>query len=213
MLSVNQKIDNFFGAYPQKHRPKGAVLIQAEQRPSSIFYLTSGRVDQCDITPVGNVIVVNVYKPRAFFPMSSALENLPNHYFFEAATDITYREAPLEDVADFVRNEPDVTLDLLTRVYRGVDGILQRVALLMGSNTVARVQFELVNACYRFGVQQKDGSFIVPLTETDIAKHSGLARETVSRCVRRLKEQNLIAINKKGIAVHDLAKLESLRES
>lgn len=210
MTEAADHVSTFFGNYPTRTFEKGEVLIQAEEDPDGVFYLAEGRVNQYDITPTGNIVVVNVFKAGAFFPMAYAINRMPNHYFFEAATSIVTRKAPLDETIAFLRANPDVMLDLLSRIYRGAEGVLRRMAQLMGGDAKSRLRFELLNAAYRFGRQRADGSLLVPLAESDIGKHSGLARETVNRHLQELKKRGLIDIVRQGILIHDLRKLEAL---
>src|SRR5690606_37810445 len=121
--------------------------------------------------------------PGAFFPMSLALNNTANAYFYEAASPITLQRAPAKKVVALLEQQPALTLDLLKRVYRGTDGLLARTVHLMSGDAHARLLFELTNAGLRFGTKTNDGAIHIPLTETDIAKRAGLSRETVSRII------------------------------
>jgi len=206
---IQQKIEAFFAAYPERVYAKSQLLIHAEETPPGVFYITEGRVSQYDITNAGNEIVVNVFKPGAFFPMSTAINSTPNHYFFEASSAVVARQAPMSDAVQFLKENPDVVFDLLSRVYRGVDGVLRRMAHLMGGEAKTRLVFELLNAAYRFGELQPDGSIRISLTENDVARHSGLARETVNRILRELKAAQLVTITRSNITIASTKGLEA----
>jgi len=208
-MSITEKVTTFFEQYPTQIYAKHELLIRAEEPINSVYYMLEGRVSQYDITPNGNEVVVNVFKTGAFFPMSSAINDIENHYFFEASLRTQVRVAPKAEVIRFLHDNPDVLFDLLARVYRGVDGVLRRMAHLMGGDAKSRLTFELLNAAYRFGEQQPDGSIHVRLAESDLAKHSGLARETVSRLLQDLKTAQLIETNYRGISIKSVAKLEA----
>jgi len=209
MNPTSQKVADFFQKYPLRTFDKRHLLARAEEPLPGVFYVVEGRVSQYDITPSGNEVVVNVFKPGAFFPMSWALNDTVNHYFFEASTKVTTHVAPAADAVQFLKNNPDVTFDLLSRVYRGVDGVLRRMAHLMGGDTHSRLLFELLNAAYRFGEQQPDGSIFIALKESDIARHSGLARETVNRTMQHLKKDGLVTVAHAGVTITDIKQLEN----
>ncbi|HEY5695487.1 MAG TPA: Crp/Fnr family transcriptional regulator [Candidatus Saccharimonadales bacterium] len=206
---VQQTVGDFFEDYPLRRFEKGEVLIRPEERLENIFYLVEGSVIEYDISSAGNEVIVNAFKPDAFFPMSIAINNTPNYYHFEAATSVTVRIAPAERVIEFVKEQPEVLFDLLARVYRGTDGLQRRMAHLMGGNARSRLIFELVNAAYRFGEHTSDGT-LVPLTENDLARRSGLSRETISRAMNKLKTEGYVAVQPTGIVVFDIANLEDL---
>lgn len=206
---ILRRTANFFTQYPLCTFDKHQLLIRAESEIDHVFYIVEGRVNQYDITPSGNEVTVNVFKPGAFFPMSSAINHTPNHYFFEAGVTTVVHAAPAANAAQFLKDNPDIMFDLLARVYRGVDGILRRMAHLMGGDATTRLTFELLNAAYRFGDQYPDGAILVGLSEGDLAKHSGLARETISRLIQNLKYAGLVEIDSRGIVIKDIHKLES----
>ncbi len=210
MPDISKKVANFFSNYPLRTFDKRQIMIRAEETLPGVFYIVEGRVSQYDITPSGNEVVVNVFKPGAFLPMSSAMNNTTNHYFFEASTNVSAHVAPAADAVQFLKDNPDITFDLLSRVYRGVDGVLRRMAHLMGGGAKSRLLFELLNTAYRFGEPQKDGSVYVPLKESDLARHSGLARETVNRSMQDLKTAGAVSVARNGITITRVDQLEAM---
>src|SRR5690349_1002876 len=99
---VAQKIETFFGDFPLRNYPAGQILVHAHDDPGHIFHLVEGRVKQYDISYRGDEVVLNTFKPPAFFPMSHAMNRSPNNYFFEAETDISLHLAPIEATLAFI---------------------------------------------------------------------------------------------------------------
>lgn len=206
---VAQKIEDFFSDFPLRQYPAGQIIIQGHDNPRHIFHLLEGRVKQYDISHRGDEIVLNIFKPPAFFPMSYAINNTPNTYFYEAETDIVVHLAPIEQTVKFLRAHPDILYDLLGRVYRGTDGLLGRLTRVMAGSARSRVLYELLIEGRRFGHQHTHG-VAVELTESDIGSHAGLARETVSREIGKLKHEGLISVIKNDIFINDLDRLAVL---
>lgn len=187
-------VRTFFSSRPQKKASKGEILIHAHEEPAGIIYLEEGRVAQFDYSPAGNKLIINIFKPGAFFPMNWAINHSTNNYFYEAMDDIKYRIAPPAGVKAFLDENPKVVMDLLSRLYKGVDGVVKRMVYLMGSDAQARLVYELAVEARRFGEYQ-NGYYKIKVSETDLAARAGLARETVSREVNRLKNQGLLKIS------------------
>lgn len=206
---VAQKIEDFFANYPLRHYRKGQILVHAEDNPESVFHLIEGRVKQYDISYRGDEIVLNTFKPPAFFPMSYAINGTPNRYFYEAESDVELRLAPIEAAVTFVKSNPDVLYDLLGRVYRGADGLIGRLAHVMAGSARSRVIYELMIECRRFGTVRGHG-IAIALTEADIGAHAGLARETVSREIRKLKDEKIISVVKNEIWINNVEQLSEL---
>lgn len=147
--AVEKAVNDFFGHYRVRKYAKGQILIFNGDQTDFIYHLVSGRVKQYDVTYRGDEIILNVFQPPAFFPMSLAINRSPNPYTFEAETDIEIRQVPANEAVDFLKNNPEVTFDLLGRVYRGMDGILTRMAHLMASSAKGRLLFELLVSSLR----------------------------------------------------------------
>jgi len=206
---VRDIVKTFFDAYPTVRYSKGEILLRPDETLTHVFYLTEGQVVEYDISTAGNEVVINAFKPGAFFPMSLAMNRNRNDYFFEAATKLSVRQAPADEVIAFIRENPDVCYDLLSRVYLGTDGLLRRMAHLMGGKARSRLVFELLNAAARFGEKRAGNAVHLPMTEKDIAKRSGLSRETVSRTMHSLKDEGLVSVRAGGLYIPDVKKLEA----
>jgi len=205
---LSKKIEKFFAKYRLRHFDKSQILIYAGDNPPGVFHLISGQVRQYDITEKGEEVVVNVFKPPAFFPMAWAINKTPNQYFFETSEPTEIRMAPASDVVAFLKANHDVTYDLLSRLYSGTNGMQRRMAHLMGGSGHSRVLFELLVECKRFGKKQKDGSYILVMHEDELARRSGLSLGTVNRELGKLKARKVLKIDHKQFIVKDLGSLE-----
>ncbi|MGB4762060.1 MAG: Crp/Fnr family transcriptional regulator [Candidatus Saccharimonas sp.] len=195
-MTVQSKIQDFFAHYPVRRYRKGDTIIQIDEIPP-VFYVEAGGVLQCDISDSGDKLVVNIYKNGAFLPLGNILNNLSAEFFFEAMDDLTVRVAPSADVLAFLQANPDVTYDALVRMSRGSNGLLKRLAKMMGGDAESRIIQELEIMHARFDSRGKG----VAITEAELASQTGLARETVSRTLKRLKERGLITSSRGRITL------------
>lgn len=208
---VMDKITENFSKYELKKYPKGGLITLANQHPAGISLLVNGLVEQYYLTPEGNKLTVNVYRPPAFFPMSWAINKTPNAYFFGALTDVELKQADSDETVAFLKANPDVLFDLLSRVYKGTDALLGRLVLTASGTAASRLIFELLIEAYRFGVVNNDGAALVKVKQSVLATRSGLARETVSRELRKLEQENLISRSKQEITI-DIKSLEQKQD-
>lgn len=201
MQTPQIKVKAFFTNYPIRAVDKGQVLIFADDTVPPVYYLLEGQVAQYAIAENGNKVVVNIFKPGAFFPMSAALNKVPNTlHFFEATQNSVVYEAPASDAVAFLEGHPDVTLDLLKRVYRGTDGLLRKLTELMSGTAQERLLAELSIVKQRFGSPQKNGDTQLAITESRLAEQTGLARETVSKELGKLEKRGVV-IRKRGMVI------------
>ncbi len=111
---------------------------------------------------------------------------------------------PVENALTFLKDNPDVMLDLLSRLYRGMDGLLGRMVHLMSGTARSRLLYELIVESRRFGEKQSDKTIKLSINEVDLASRTGLSRETVSREMTKLKDKGLIKLVSKAIYVKDV---------
>lgn len=154
----------------------------------------------------GKEFVLNIFKPGSFFPMSLAVNNNHNLYYYEAITNAEIKLAPTDEVVEFIKSNPEVMFDLLQRLYRGLDGLLIKMDYAMNSDAKSRIIVELITQAKRFGTKNNK-KYEVNTSINNLAISVGLARETVSRELKKMKQKKLISITNKNIAINDLGKL------
>lgn len=205
---ISEKIEAFFAEYRLRTYSKGQVIILNGDEPQYVYLLVSGRVKQYDVTYRGDEIILNTFKPMAFFPMAHAINGGESKYIYEAETDIEVKQAPAKAVVVFIKENPDILYDLMSRVYRGMDGVLGRMAHLMASSAKGRLMFELLTECRRFG-DVDDNSCSARINEKDIGARAGLSRETVSREMKTLIESGLVAFDAGLVTISDVDAFEA----
>lgn len=204
---IYRRITDFFASFPAVRYPRNQILLFPGEDINKIFHVVDGRVCQYSISYRGDMIIVNTFKPPAFFPMAMVMNHTPSNFFYKTEADTIMRVAPAEEVISFLHAEPDVLYDLLSRVYFGVESVLQRMVLLMSGTAKSRLVFELIVEFRRFGNKAQNDGFL-EISEASIASRSGLSRETVSREMRHLKAKGVVEIRSGKIFISDLTGLE-----
>ena len=191
---VNDKIKMFFDQYTRVEYEKNEVVIFANSSIDTAYYIESGVVDMYDISEKGNRSIINTFKTGAFFPMSNIINNIDSEYFFEARGKVIIRKAPAVDVIKLLKQNNDVLFDLLSRTYSGTDGLISKIVELMQGDIGSRVMNELRINAARFGSEPTDDGDVLKhrITESELSERTGLARETVSRSIKKLIEDQKI---------------------
>lgn len=204
---ISDKLEMHFEKYEVRSYPKGRTLIHAGEDPQGVLLLMDGIIEQYDITPEGNKVVVNIFKPPAFFPMSWAINKTANTYFYSTVTDVRCKLAGTDETVASLRSEPDAMFDLLGRVYKGTDALLRRLVLMASGIAASRLIFELLIEAYRFGKEIDGRTRFITIRQNALAARSGLARETVNRELQKLEREAIISRTKQGIII-DTRKIE-----
>ena len=188
----------------------GDILIEAGEEPSGVFYIDDGVVRRYAVTIKGEELTLNVYKSGSIFPVSWVLNDALSRHYYEAMTPVTVYKAPKIEVKQFIRQEPDVLLDIATRIYRGVESLFQRMEYLMVGSAKNKLVLEILISARRFGEKKANQTVVkLKLTSKDLAALAGISRETVSRELRKLEQKNLISFKDNTLTIFDLTKLES----
>ncbi len=179
---TQQQTKDFFSRYPERTYKKGEIIMRPGDA-SHVYFVESGTIMQYDIAENGEKLVVNTYGQGAFILLASILNDIAIDFFFEAQTMVTVRVAPRRDVATFLEQHPTIVLATLARLSRGTNGLLHRVAQMMEGGAEAQILQTLTTIQARF--PSHDGS--IAITAAQLAEQTGLARETVSRAIKRLR--------------------------
>jgi CRP/FNR family transcriptional regulator, cyclic AMP receptor protein len=203
---IAEAIARFFNKYPEQVFEAGEMLIKSDEQPTGIFYIVSGQVKQSDINQKGNELVLNVFKQPSFFPVTWALNGSENIYQYQAVTKTVTRRAPANEVMEWLKVQPDVVFDLLLRLQSGIEGLMKRMSFMMAGSAAEKLIIELVIAGQRFG-EKTDRGIILKLSVNELSARSGLARETASRELTKLKSAGLIRSVRGGLKIPNLDNL------
>jgi CRP-like cAMP-binding protein len=204
-----KSLDDFFSQYPLKQYHKGQILIYAHEDPAGIFYLETGKVRKYDVGPTGDEVVLNVFRPNVFFPISWAVNKAPNKYFFEAETPIEVRRAPVDAFIAYLEANPKIIYGLLKQVHSGLEDTQRRVVFLMGGDTRSRLLFDLLLEGRRSGEMRSDGSCVINVGVANLAQRAGLSRETISRELAKIiQSEKILSREGHALVIHDFQALE-----
>lgn len=197
-MSVDEKIQSFFSRYPTHVYKKREILVHAGDK-SPAFYISRGLIAQYEIAKNGSKLIVNIYKPGSFISLGNILNDIPSVFFFEAIEPTTVHVAPSSEVVTFLKENSDVVYDALTRMSRGSNGLMLRLARAMEGNAEGRILQELLIMRSRFSQNKQ----IIYTTDTDLAAKTGLARETVSRTLKKLHDEGIVQTSRGKITLSD----------
>jgi CRP/FNR family transcriptional regulator, cyclic AMP receptor protein len=174
------------------HYSKGSVIVAPGiDIPQKAFLIVAGSVRQCDTQVNGSEITLNVYHPGSVLALTWTVAQQPNKYYFIAENDVTIRSIPAQEYRDYLQNNPEASYQLLHNLARGFDGIFSRLATGVTNDAESRILNEVAIEFQRNPQGDAEGKYIT-LEIQNLARRSGLARETVSRTITKLCAKNVI---------------------
>ncbi len=186
----------------------GEKIIERGEEYSSVYFLLTGTAHVLNYSESGRAVSYAALKDGDVFGELAAIDGLPRSAWVCSVTPCLVAAAPGPAFLDLVTGNRTMAVALLKRlaaVIRLGDERLADVSLLGAEQ---RVCMELIrmaepdpNDPARYVVSP------VP-TQSNFANMIGASRETVSRILGRLRDDDIVVRIDKGLAIPDRARLE-----
>jgi CRP-like cAMP-binding protein len=201
--NVKLKVESFFSQHQELKYKKGEIILRANDTPSGISYLKAGLVRLFTISPDGEELSLHTYSPGSFFPIGWALNQQTNKYYFESLIPSVIFRAPTKSVLAFLQENPDILLDLTSRLLLGLEGLSTKIEHLVFDRAVGKTASLLLYLSSRFGKPKNSGGTLidVPFTHDNLASWLGVTRVSISQAMAQLKKQKLIGYEKGHIVI------------
>lgn len=205
--NVQKLLHSFFDKFGLKSFDKEKAIIKPAN--DQIFFLIKGAVKMFILSRKGEDLTLNIYKECSLFPIS-LIFNLQNKYGFKSLTKVQGYFAPKNDFVKFVKKNPIILFDLLKRIYQGLDGFFMLSSTLLSKDAFYKVLSQLIIYARRFGQKNQNSTitFDWRLTHHQLASQTGLARESVTRQIKKLEDKGLVGYSGKKLFIYNLSKLE-----
>lgn len=190
--------------------------IQFSQERMTVVHIKKGYVKRYILGTDGVESMQVVYGPGDILPLTPVFTlifdlkiNEGNETtYYRAITDVELYAVNSDDLLSALNTNPMMYKDLLFVAGVRLASNIHRLDNVSFKVANRRVIHELIYLAEHFGKQFEGGILVqVPLTHDDIASLLNMARVTVSICMARLREKNLIDSDRK-IIILDLEGLK-----
>ena len=155
---------------------------------------------QYDIRSNGTDITLNIYREGSLLTLPWILDKNISTNFVECIEDIRLIAVPIQAFTKEFATNHELTFEMLKRLSRGIDGIFTRLAAHGTNDASYKIMTELKIEAARFGEEMQNGTFVA-IRPSVIANRTGMARETVSRNLRKLVEAKTILVHSSGYII------------
>ena len=208
---IEEKVASFFKKHKHVRLKKGELILKPSESIPYIFYVWKGLIRQYGFSEDGQEFTLHFFKPGTYFPLMLVLSNEKGTYFFEAASETHVFKAPVDEVLEFLKHEPEIVFDLACRFSIALSKMSVRLENALSMNSFSKVASILLYLASRFG-QQINNKLVIkqPFTHHDISTWTGITRETASRSMEKLKKMGIINYKNRNIVIKDIQKLQGL---
>lgn len=186
------------------------TLVHEDRRPDNIYLLLSGIAIRYRYLVDGRRQVFGYLLPGDLCDTHFVISNNCDHHVSLLSDADVALIAPAELMATMV-NHPRIERALLMMSL--VDAAILRECLLnLGQREafekLAHFFCEITARLESTGLVNSDGSFSLPLTQTDLADTMGLTVVHVNRVLRRFRDEGLLCWSRRRVTILDRARLE-----
>ncbi len=191
---------------------KGESIFRQGSKSEHIYAVRSGSVKTYTTAKDGEEQVLGFHLPGELL----GLDGLDNHIHSCSAVALdtaTICELPTEELNVLCIKIPGLQQQLLSLISDEINKDHSMLLLLARRNAEQKLATFLISLSGRFKARgYSSGEFELSMSRHDIGNYLGLADETVSRLITKLKEHSLIDANRKNIKIVDHDQLCKLAE-
>ncbi|MGB7295635.1 MAG: Crp/Fnr family transcriptional regulator [Candidatus Aminicenantales bacterium] len=185
---------------------KNSFLFLAQEEARGFFYIITGEVRVFRMDDAGRELEIVRLRPGDFFGEAIALLNGKFPAFARAAQDTEVLFFETQTVFRKMNENPSVARFLALLLARKCQVLNQRIETL-GLRTVRQ---RLAQYLLSFCRGDEACRFELPIKKVELARQLGTIPETLSRNLRQLQEENLIAVKKKTILIKSTQRLRKV---
>ncbi len=195
-----------------KPLPRNTNVYLPGERFNSIYAIRAGAVKTYNISPHGDEHVTGFYLPGEVIGLDAvcAGEHLCGAKTLETTSLCEIPFERLEDLAAAVPNVSRQLLRIMSQELRSDEQLLMMIGSQGAESRLASLLLSLSERLQRRGYSARE--FNLSMSRSDIGSFLGLAVETVSRLIKKLQEQGLVAIHHRRVELLDIEALKQITQ-
>jgi CRP/FNR family transcriptional regulator len=192
--------------------PKGALLFVEGQSPRGVFVVCSGRVKLCTSSAEGKGMITHIAMPGEVIGLSATVSGQPYEVTAETLETTTVNFARRDDFLQFLKRHTEACLRVAQHLSCDYHAAYEKArALALSSSAAEKLARLILELTSREG-KPVDGGIQLKLTLTheEISQLIGTSRETVTRLLGDLRNQEIIQVRGANLLLKNKRALEAM---
>ena len=190
---------------------KGETLFSEGEQASGFYLLAQGSMKLCKVSPDGKEKVLHFVHPGETFAEAAFFGD--GKYPAEARA-LEKGEAiffPREAFMGLLERNPRFSLNLIVSLSLLLRRFARQIEELSFAEVPARLAAYLVELAGRKSTSFQGKTYLdLDMKKGELASRLGTVSETLSRSLRKLKEEGLIEVEGSRVVIHDMGRLTAL---
>ena len=187
---------------------KGQSLFKEGDDGDHLFVVSSGKVKLGTKSIDGRENLLMILGPGDMFGELSLFDSGPRTATATAVTDSKLLALGQDKVIPWVKEHPEVSLQLLARLASRLRRTNEVVGDMVFSDVPGRVAKALIDLGVKFGDKRSEGLFVNhDLTQEELAQLVGASRETVNKALADFAQRGWLRLEARSVMILDYERL------
>ncbi len=182
--------------------PADSIILRQEEQSFDLYIIAEGKVRVSLMNPDGKEVVLDILEKGDFFGELSFLDNRSRSAMVTAMTDVRIMFVEKEAFRMIVRENVDIAISLLSVMASRLRKSNEMIETLTFLDVAGRIAKMLMETARESGERMSNGFLKIHCpTHQAIANQIGSSREAVTKAMKSLVSNGLIAVNGKEIII------------
>ena len=187
---------------------KGSILFKEGDDGEHLYVIVDGKLKLGTSSGDGRENLLSILGPGEMFGELSLFDPGPRTSTATAVTDAKLISLSHEKVIPWLKQNPEVSLQLLTRLSQRLRRTNEAVGDLVFSDVPGRVAKALIDLGDRFGKTTPEGLLVNhDLTQEELAQLVGASRETVNKALADFAGRGWLKLDGRSVLIADVDRL------
>jgi CRP/FNR family transcriptional regulator, cyclic AMP receptor protein len=187
---------------------KGSILFKEGDDGEHLYVIIEGKLKLGTSSGDGRENLLSILGPGEMFGELSLFDPGPRTSTATAVTDAKLHALSHEKVIPWLKQNPEVSLQLLARLAQRLRRTNEAVGDLVFSDVPGRVAKALIDLGDRFGKTTAEGLLVNhDLTQEELAQLVGASRETVNKALADFAGRGWLKLDGRSVLITDVERL------
>ena len=187
---------------------KGSILFKEGDEGEHLYVIIDGKLKLGTSSGDGRENLLSILGPGEMFGELSLFDPGPRTSTATAVTDAKLLSLSHEKVIPWLKQNPEGSLQLLTRLSQRLRRTNEAVGDLVFSDVPGRVAKALIDLGDRFGKTTPEGLLVNhDLTQEELAQLVGASRETVNKALADFAGRGWLKLDGRSVLITDVERL------
>ncbi|MDO5516069.1 MAG: Crp/Fnr family transcriptional regulator [Clostridium sp.] len=184
------------GQIEHKSFDKGSMIFSEGNDANTLYFINEGKIKLYKYNKDGKEQIFHILSNGDFFGELDLIKSSKYKFNAKAMDNAKICTLKKTEVKNIIMSNPEIAIKLLESVGERLSAIENLAQNLSTNDVDARIAYLLLNLMDKYCEKSEDGKKIIklPLSREDMANYIGVTRETISRKLKKLEEEELISI-------------------